>query len=143
MNITKIEVEITQPLNILPDGTMDPKASNWCFGGTSYLIYTTSTGDYPVTLQLEENLWYEPNYQISSYNLIEVIEKVIRLDQELEAENRTHLMDYEDWITYPVDGWESTETMLRCIIAENGMDRELDFDEEKYFEDEYHKYLTT
>lgn len=78
--IKDINVEVIKPLNILEDGSFDPTKSEWRYGGT---IYHIKTEEGIVTVQLEGDLWYEPNYQISSKSLLEVVTEVIKLDKEM------------------------------------------------------------
>lgn len=78
--IKDINVEVIKPLNILEDGSFDPTKSEWRYGG---IIYHVQTESGVVTVQLEGDLWYEPNYGISSESLLEVVTEVIRLDREM------------------------------------------------------------
>lgn len=46
------------------------------------------------------------------------------------------MLTYEEW-------FDLVEDTLRCLLAENGSDRELDFDEEYEFGKAYDSYLIT
>ena len=79
--IHNIKAIVTEPLNILPDGTMDPTKSQWCFGGTTFKVYCSSSlGKYSpethfaIELQLEGNQWYSPDYGCHSTSLMQVLE---------------------------------------------------------------------
>ena len=50
--------------------------------------------------------------------------------------------DIEYWLESYQGGW-SQQSRLDCEIAELGLDRELDFDKESYYENAYDKWLTT
>ena len=47
------------------------------------IIYHVQTEGGVVTVQLEGDLWYEPNYGVSSNDLLEVVVEVIKLDKEM------------------------------------------------------------
>jgi len=81
IKILDIKVEITQPVNILPDGTMDPSKDYWVFGGVGYLV---KTKDYTYNIQLDGNIWYSPDWQIHSASLNDVLEKVIAIEKDYE-----------------------------------------------------------
>ena len=51
------------------------------------------------------------------------------------------ITDIEYWLESYQGGW-SHQSRLDCEIAENGADRELDFDLEAYYENAYDKWLT-
>ena len=92
IHIHNIRVTVTEPLNILPDGTMDPAKTKWCFGGTTYKVYCSSDlGTYSpethftIEVQLEGNQWYSPDYDYASTSLIEVLEFHRAIDLDYEA----------------------------------------------------------
>ena len=82
--INNIDVEIVEPLNILPDGTMDRTKSEWCCGGVAYKVqYSYNGEDRTEALQLEGNVWYEPCYQISNASMVVVLTKIAELEDEM------------------------------------------------------------
>ena len=90
--IHNIKAIITESLNILPDGSMDPSKSEWCFGGTSYKVYCSSDlaeyspeTHFTIELQLEGNRWYSPDYGYASTSLMEVLEYHRAIDLDYEA----------------------------------------------------------
>ena len=50
-------------------------------GGIIYHVQTEE--GVVVTVQLEGDIWYEPNYGVSSNDLLEVVAEVIKLDKEM------------------------------------------------------------
>ena len=87
MQIVNIQKEFIEPLNILEDGTMDPTKSTWRFGGVQYHVeYTnehTPETVHIMTLQNEKGLWYEPCYNYSSSEIMEVIQLVEAADRDM------------------------------------------------------------
>jgi len=81
IKILDIKVEVTQPVNILPDGTMDPSKDYWMFGGVGYLVKTDA---YTYNIQLDGAIWYSPDWQIHGVSLMDVLEKVAAVEKSYE-----------------------------------------------------------
>jgi len=89
MKIIDITIEIIEPLNILPNGKMDPTADKWMFGGT---IYHIKTKKHTYSIQKENNIWYDPtwNYHNKSLKaLLKQVETMYDSYEEYYKNNRT------------------------------------------------------
>jgi hypothetical protein len=87
MKILDITTAITPSINILPNGTMDPTKSHWCFGGPTFNVATDRT---IFSIQMEKGVWYSPDYGKSNGSLLALITEIDVLDLELEEYYRTH-----------------------------------------------------
>jgi len=82
MEIKEILAKHIEPINILPDGTMDPTKSHWRFGGTVYEVIT-DVGRWE--LQVDHGMWHEPCYDIWDESLMKVLEETRKLDLDYQA----------------------------------------------------------
>ena len=55
-------------------------------------------------------------------------------------ENPYYILQFDEWMELPVDGWDSTGAMIEAAALENGSTRELDFDMEQYQWEVYADY---
>lgn len=104
--------ETVLPMNILTDINGKPLPIDLQpiengpirFGGT---VYTVTTDEITITVQLEDDQWYSPDYQVSSDNLVDVLVEctIIADDFEWAVDpwhkhgyhySETECMDY-DW----------------------------------------------
>ena len=88
--VIDVTIKVVEPINILPDGTRDPNASHWNFGGTSYLVKTDKT-TYEV--HQHKDKWVDICYELSNTSLAELISDIEEIDTDLAAEYERDIRD--------------------------------------------------
>jgi len=107
--------------------------------------------DTPENRKLMSKLYGNPIFTVSNYSYIRfnTLEKTWRTSFDIEWLYRNpppvveiceifkdHPLSFEDW-------YNINEDEINIELAENGADREMDFNPEKEFEKRYEKYINT
>ena len=86
VNILDIQLIVTKPINILPDGTRDLTKSTWRFGGTSYEV-TCAVGHetFKTIVEAHEGLWCDSSNSLTNKSLTALLEEVYAMELSYQA----------------------------------------------------------